>query len=437
MSFWKILKMKLNIIPATLLSFALFFSFSVLYAQLPAGLNKDKSQAAEQTQVPSVDLTTEDIAKTVGSAVSKFGSSMDYLVKNNTLKDLMFFIIVLLVCCLVLIPIFRYGLSKISGSSSSGKKMKLYKMILKDVKNPLNLLCITLSVNISQRFFLKLGDFSFFVDKLYVFMYCISFFWMIYNLVSIIEALILLASEKTGSREENKSGAIFARKVLRVFVGVFACMFILDAVFSQNMGTWLAGLGIVGLALSLAAQDTLKNFLGSVMVLFDRPFKLGDRIVIAGYDGIVQEMGFRSTKLKLLSGDLAYIPNSTLVNSEIDNVSKRDYINKTIDLSLVYQTSPQKIQEAIDIVKRISNEDWIKDKLYFSIGASTYEPRVFFSDFLDSSLNVKVCLWYKGNDYWTFMQDMSTLNSKILTEYNQVGLDFAYPTSTLFVNNTK
>ena len=94
----------------------------------------------------------------------------------------------------------------------------------------------------------------------------------------------------------------------------------------EKVGALLASLGIGGLAVALAARDTIANFFGTLTILYDKPFQIGERIIIDNYDGVVEKVGFRSTRIRLLTGHLVTIPNEKVVNSGLENIAKRPHI---------------------------------------------------------------------------------------------------------------
>ncbi|GAG86301.1 unnamed protein product, partial [marine sediment metagenome] len=112
------------------------------------------------------------------------------------------------------------------------------------------------------------------------------------------------------------------KKILNIFVIVMAVLLWLDNI-GFNISTLLAGLGVGGLAIALASQDTLKNFIGSIIILLDKPYKIGQRIVVKGHDGIVEEIGLRSTRLRLLNGNQTTIPNEEMARLDIENIGRR------------------------------------------------------------------------------------------------------------------
>ena len=132
-------------------------------------------------------------------------------------------------------------------------------------------------------------------ERVLLLLYTVSAFWYAFNLVGVLEvALKKIAAPLDTTLDDDLVPVI--RKALRIFIVVVGALFVLQNVFERDIGAWLAGLGIAGLAVSLAAQDSLKNLFGSITILFDRPFAAGQRIRFHGFEGVVEEIGFRSTK---------------------------------------------------------------------------------------------------------------------------------------------
>ena len=223
------------------------------------------------------------------------------------------------------------------------------------------------------------------------------------------------------------------RKTLRVVLVVIVVLFVVDSVFNQDIGAWLAGLGIAGLAVSLAAQDSIKNLFGSVTILLDRPFGIGERIIYGGYDGVIEEIGFRSTKVRTFTGHLVTIPNSTIVNNPVENVGRRPYIRRIMDVTITYDTPREKIEQAVEILRSILEEADLREPIHATINGDEFPPRVYFKDYLADSLSVQVIYWYAPPAYWDYMDHAQRLNLRIFEEFEKAGIEFAFPTQTLYL----
>ncbi len=202
----------------------------------------------------------------------------------------------------------------------------------------------------------------------------------------------------------------------------------------------LAGVGIGGLAIALAARPTIENVLGCFVIFWDNPFRVGDRIKVLGYDGTVEGIGLRSTTLRLRTGHLTSIPNERVIAAEIENVGRRPFIRRDLNLTLTYDTTPQNLNRAVEIVYDILSvkEDKSGDEdPNMIINHPKYQPKVFFNDFNPDSLNIKVNYWYQGTEYWKYLQHGENINREILSRFNEENIEFAFPTQTIYMADSK
>ena len=218
-------------------------------------------------------------------------------------------------------------------------------------------------------------------------------------------------------------------KSLKATVVVLAIVQVAQTLSGKEITSILAGLGIGGLAIALAAQDTIKNFFGSIVLLADKPFTIGDRINVDGHDGPVETVGMRSTQIRTLDGHLVTIPNGEMANKTIWNISKRPYIRKIFNLGLPYDTSPSKVREAKAIVEELlHNHEGMNPE---------FPPKIYFNDLADSTLNLICIFWYHPPAYWEFLAFTEKLNLNILTRFNSAGIEFAFPTQTIDLKDSR
>ena len=249
--------------------------------------------------------------------------------------------------------------------------------------------------------------------------------WLIYRLVDVVEHFLRHWTSKTDTLLDDQLVPLI-RKSLRVFVVIVILLFVADNVFHWNIGALMAGLGIGGLAFALAAKDAIANLFGSVTIFADRPFHMGERVRIKGHEGTIEEVGFRSTRIRTLTGHLVTLPNATVANEAIENVSRRPYIKRVLNVTVTYDTSPEKLRRAVDIIREMLD------------ARSDHFPednpgRVYFSEFNDMSLNIVVYYWFTPPDWWQYLQFTHDFNMELLERYNAEGIEFAFPTQTLYV----
>jgi MscS family membrane protein len=233
---------------------------------------------------------------------------------------------------------------------------------------------------------------------------------------------------KMAAKTESKLDDMLApviRKSLRVTIIILVLVQIVQILSDKPITSIIAGLGIGGLAIALAAQDTIKNFFGSILLFSDKPFEINDLIVVDGHDGPVEEVGLRSTKIRTLEGHLVTVPNGELANKTIQNIGKRPYIRRIVNLTITYDTQLEKIDRALELVKDILNnhEGMHED----------FPPRVYFNDFNPASLNIMVIYWYHPPNYWDFMAFTERFNKEVFCRFSEESIDFAFPTQTLYL----
>lgn len=255
----------------------------------------------------------------------------------------------------------------------------------------------------------------------------IGFF--VYQLVEVPALWFQKLIERRQSSSLNMMFMPVIRKTLKVLVVILILLQIIQILSDKPITTIIAGLGIGSLAIALAAQDTLKHFIGSFVIAGDKPFEIGDRVVVDGHDGPVESIGLRSTTIRTLEGHVVTIPNGELANRTIRNIGKRPYIRRLMNVTVTYDTSAEKIQEGIDIIKELlDNHEGMH---------ADFPPRVYFSGLNSDSLNILVLYWYHPPEYWQFMDFSQKLNFDIITRFNAAGIDFAFPTQTIYVAGDK
>jgi len=252
-------------------------------------------------------------------------------------------------------------------------------------------------------------------------------FVLTWTAVRLVDLIVFWWGERLRRSEREDAIVLLrpARTAIRVTIIIVALLFWLD-----NMGlkvsTLLAGLGVGGLAFALAAQDTLKNLLGSIMILLDKPYKVGQRIVAKGHDGIVEEIGLRSTRIRLLTGHQTVIPNDEMAKIDIENIGQRPHIRRLANIGITYDTPPEKIEKAVDIILKIlDNHEGMDPAL---------PPRAYFNEYDPYSLNIMVLYWYHPADYWGYMKFSQWVNLEIAREFKKEVIKFAFPTTTTYLS---
>ena len=183
----------------------------------------------------------------------------------------------------------------------------------------------------------------------------VALVWFIFKLVSIVDYKLKKWTASTDN-DIDQVLAPLAGRTLRVFIIIIGGVLIVQNLTGVKIGPLLASLGIGGIAIALAAKDSIANLFGTLTILFDKPFQIGERITIDKYDGVVEDVGFRSTRIRTLTGHLVTIPNEKVVSSGVENIGKRPHIRWLTNITITYDTPPDKVEPAIAIIKEILND---------------------------------------------------------------------------------
>jgi len=247
--------------------------------------------------------------------------------------------------------------------------------------------------------------------------------WAAYRLVDVLSEMLARKARTTQTKFDDLLVPLF-RKSLKIFITVVGVVFI-ASVLHLNVTSLLAGLGLGGLAFALAAQDTVKNLFGSLTVIFDRPFAVGDWVRIGSEEGTVEEVGFRSTRIRTFYNSLITVPNGNLISAVVDNMGSRRYRRVKTMLSLTYDTPPEKIDAFCEGVRELIRRHPYTRKGYF---------HVYLNAFSASSLDVLLYAFFEVKDWSIELREKHRLFNDILRLAARLGVEFAFPTQTLFVN---
>lgn len=254
----------------------------------------------------------------------------------------------------------------------------------------------------------------------------ISIAYALYRLVDIAEYYLKKVVGKSKTKLDDMLVPVI-RKSLRITIAIVAALLIAENILGQNVKSLLLSAGVGGIAIALAAKETIANFFGSITIFADRPFQIDDIIKVGEHMGPVEEVGFRSTRLRTLEGHLVTIPNSMLANEMVENIGKRPFIRRTSNITITYDSGHEKTKKAVSIIKEIlaGIDDINKDE--------KTPPKVYFSDFNNCSLNIYMSYWVKPADFWHWHQVNEKVNFEILKRFDAEGIEFAFPTQTLYV----
>jgi MscS family membrane protein len=298
---------------------------------------------------------------------------------------------------------------------------KLDDLLLEALRGPVKVVAFVILLHIGLTVFHWPDKVQAFLSKGLI---VIVAFSITYVTLKIVDLLMGVWRERTSvGTDKSFDEQLFPiiRKSVKLFVTVIAVL-----VTSQNLGVNITGviasLSIGGLALGLAAQDTLANMFGAVAVYMDKPFRIGDRIRLENVDGTVETIGLRSTRVRSLDGHHVTIPNKTMGNTIITNVTRRPNIKTEMNLGITYDTPSEKVKRALQLIEETYRAD-----------PQTEDLIVSFNKFADSALNILVVHWWNGTDSKKHFAAMQNLNLKLKERFDAEGISFAFPSQTLYL----
>jgi len=249
-------------------------------------------------------------------------------------------------------------------------------------------------------------------------------FWMLLGLVLIRIVLkrFRAIAEATESKMDDQLLPI-VRKLAQIAVVMVTIVYILSKL-NINVAALIAGLSIGALALALAAQDTVKNLIGSVMIFIDKPFQVGDFVTIDGQEGTITEVGFRSTRIMLLDTSIVSIPNGNVANITVMNLGVRKMRLMNVLIGVTYDTSPEKIEAYIAELKQL-----IQDHP----GVHKQEWKVYFRDMGDFALKIMFRCYIPVLTFDEELKVKEEIYLKIIRIAQRLGIEFAFPTQTIHV----
>jgi len=252
--------------------------------------------------------------------------------------------------------------------------------------------------------------------------FCVG--WALFNLVGVLE---LWLARWTGKTETTLDDQLlpFIRKSLRAFVIVMAIVMAI-----QNLGYSISGLlaslGIGGLAVALAAKDALSNIFGSVMILLDRPFSIGDWIKAGDMEGTVEEIGFRSTKIRTFAKTLISVPNNVIANLPLDNFSRMPKRRIKLSVGVTYATTPAQMREAVQKIRELLRSHPAIDQEFFLVN---------FTDFGASSLDILVYCFTRTTVWGEYLDAREDVHLRIMELLEGLGLEIAFPSRTVYLQH--
>lgn len=263
------------------------------------------------------------------------------------------------------------------------------------------------------------------VERIVSLVAVVSGVWFIYRQIDVLAGFMEVQAAKTETKLDDQLVPL-ARRTLKSFVVVIGGIFILQN-FNVDVASLIAGLGLGGLAFALAAKDTVANLFGSLVIFVDRPFQIGDWVVIDSTEGMVEDVGFRTTRIRTFYNSLVTVPNSKLTASSIDNMGARTYRRIKVSMSLTYSTTADQMQAFVEGLRGIVEAHPQTRKDYYQI---------HFHTFGDFSLDVLFYVFVRVPDWSAELKARHELFLSAMKLAEAIGVEFAFPTRTVHLDRS-
>ena len=250
----------------------------------------------------------------------------------------------------------------------------------------------------------------------------VSLVWAAFKVTDLIGDWLAIQAAKTDTKFDDLLVPM-VKRTAKLFIGAIGLIYIASA-FSIEIMPLLTGLGIGGLAVAFAAKDTIENFFGSIAVILDRPFEIGDWIYVNEVEGTVEDLEFRSTRVRTFYNSLVTVPNATLVRAQVDNYGRRKYRRFKTTLNVTYDTNPDTIEAFCSGIREISKLHPYTRKDYYHVWLNNFGPH---------SLDILVYMFFECPDWSIELREKHRFMLDIVRLADRMGVEFAFPTQTLHV----
>jgi MscS family membrane protein len=299
---------------------------------------------------------------------------------------------------------------------------ELYESIIGLLKNPLRLLQFTVAVAIGLHFLTLPEAIASLASGLLLALLTANVAFVLIKLVDVLIAVLKPRIAESESRLDDQLLPVLSG-ALKAFILVIVGALILQN-SGYNISSLLAGLGLGGLAVALALQPTLANMFAAITLFVDRPFHVGDGVSVAGIGGTIESIGLRSTRIRTYEGTLVTIPNSAVVNTQIDNLQARPTRRTNFTIAVTYDTSTEKLRQAVEILRDVMEQH-----------PGTDTSRAHFKSYGESALMLDVAHWCQFLDYAEYLTCLEEINFEIKQRFEIEGIEMAYPTQTVHLIN--
>ena len=315
-----------------------------------------------------------------------------------------------------------YIIDKYVMRAAKKTKTELDDRVVESLKKPAYAIVILIGLYFSLSYITVLSPHTVLIQRIFIVLAVLVAAFAVSGIVSII---IRGYMEKVAHKTETELDEQFLpilQKLANLFIYFIAFILILDQ-FGVEITPFIASLGIGGLAIALALQNILGDMFCSFSIYFDKPFRVGDFIIVGDYLGTVKNIGIQTTRIQALQGEEVVISNRQLVASWIQNFKKMDRRRIVFNFGVKYETPLKKLEKINGFVKDILSKIELAEL-----------DRVHFKKFGDFSLDFEVVYYVNISDYARYMDIQQEINLALIRQFEKEGIEFAYPTQKVFVS---
>lgn len=343
---------------------------------------------------------------------------IDKVIFQNTVGEYLFSIVALLILIIIIYGIRIIVMNRLEKWASS-TKITIDDFIIEHAKKTLTPLLIFGSFILSIQTLVIAPEIT---KIIYVLGIVLLITMSLKFVMSLLDYLIAVYFKKNNTNETRKRSLKWVAIAIKIVIAGIALIILLD-----NMGikisALVAGLGIGGIAVAFASQAILGDLFSFFVILFDRPFEIGDFIIVDDLMGTVENVGIKTTRVRSLGGEELIFANTTLTNARVRNYKRMAQRRIVFKFGITYQTSLENVREVPELLKKIISSE-----------AEVRFDRAHFASYGDFALIYEVVYNVLNSDYNRYMDIQQSINFKIKEEFEKRKIDFAYPTQTLFIN---
>lgn len=300
-------------------------------------------------------------------------------------------------------------------------KTTLDDEIIKNIKKPIYFLVILIGAKYALEFPSVLQAYKVEIEVIFA---ILPVFVAAFIVTRVVNVLIAWMAEKRKKQKISEHILFILKKIINFCIYIIALLVVL-AILDIDLTGIFVGMGVMGIAIGFALQNVLSDFFSTFSIYFDKPFQIGDFIIVGDHAGVVKKIGMKSTRVQLLQGEELVLANSELTSASVRNFKKMKRRRISFTFGVTYDTPNDKLKKIPDIIKSVIDPEKLNDLYKLD--------RVHFTDFGDFSLNFEIVYFLKTQDYLKYMDTQQAINFGIRDAFEKEGIEMAFPTQTIYV----